>query len=64
LKTLKKLFQLGNEVKSMPIEADRAHAAVIEGIAAEDWHAQRLLLLLVVVARLSLDTRKISKIRL
>jgi hypothetical protein len=43
--------------KEQKISADRAHAKVTEEISAEDWHEQELLLVL----RLSSDTRKISK---
>jgi hypothetical protein len=38
LQTLKELFDLGNKVKSKRISADRAHAIVMEGVAADDWH--------------------------
>jgi hypothetical protein len=36
LKSIKKLSDMGNEVKSKKISADRAHAIVMEDIAAED----------------------------
>jgi hypothetical protein len=42
LKILRKLFDLGSEVKSKRILADRAHAIVMEEIAAEDWHEHLL----------------------
>jgi hypothetical protein len=47
LQTLKDLFDLGNKVKSKRISADRAHAIVMEGVAADDWHEK----LIVTVAR-------------
>jgi hypothetical protein len=45
----------GNKVKSKRISADRAHTIVMEGIAADDWHEQLLLLR---VSRLSSDYTK------
>jgi hypothetical protein len=46
LRTLTKLFDVGNKVKSKMTLADRAHAIGMEDIAAKDWHEQ----LLVIVA--------------
>jgi hypothetical protein len=61
LKSIKKLSDMGNEVKSKKISADRAHAIVMEDIAAEDWH-EELLVTVTRVNAFSLDTRKRSKI--
>jgi hypothetical protein len=46
LKTLKRLFDRGNSVKSKRMSGDRAHAIVMDE-AAEDWHEQ----LIVTIAR-------------
>jgi hypothetical protein len=46
LKTLKRLYDLGNTVKSKRLSGDRAHAMVMLEVA-EDWHEQ----LIVTIAR-------------
>jgi hypothetical protein len=61
LKTLKRLDDPGNKVKSRRMSGGSAHAIVMEG-AARGWYEQ--LLVTVVRVKASSDTRKVSKISL